>query len=66
MKRKNILVIAALVALVAALYLFYGGQQAPPGQPALLSLNGGNFSVLKDSFNSAPRSVRIVALLSPT
>jgi|HubBroStandDraft_4_1064222.scaffolds.fasta_scaffold760534_2 hypothetical protein len=67
MKSKTaIFAIGAIAALVGAFYLFYGGRETPPGQPALLSLNRGNFSVLKDSFNSAPRSVRLIALLSPT
>ena len=62
MSRKiSILAIAAMAALVAAC-----GHQTPAGQPALLSLDAGNFSALKDSFNSAPRSVRLIALLSPT
>ena len=53
--------IAAMAVLVAAC-----GHQTPAAQPGLLSLNRGNFSALKDSFNSAPGSVRLVALLSPT
>ena len=64
--RTAIFAIGAVAALVAALYFFYGGQQAPAGQPALVSLNTGNFPALKDSFNSAPRSVRLIAMLSPT
>jgi hypothetical protein len=42
------------------------GHQTPVGQPALLSLDRGNVSAVKDSFNSAPGSVRLIALLSPT
>ena len=62
MSRKiSIFAIAGVAALVAAC-----GHQTPSGQPALLSLNRGNFSTLKDSFNSAPGSVRLIALLSPT
>ena len=62
MRRKiSILAIAVMAALVAAC-----GHQAPAGQPALISLNRDNFSALKDSFNSAPGSVRVIALLSPT
>jgi hypothetical protein len=62
MSRKiSIFVIAVMAALVAGC-----GHETPSGQPALLSLNRGNISALKDSFNSAPGSVRVVALLSPT
>jgi hypothetical protein len=60
-RKTSIATIAALAALVAAC-----GHQTPPGQPGLLSLNRGNFSAIKDSFNSAPGSVRLIALLSPT
>jgi hypothetical protein len=70
MKRKtSIFVIGVVAALGAAYYVLgvLGGEhQTPAGQPALVSINAGNFSALKDSFNSAPRSVRLVALLSPT
>jgi hypothetical protein len=62
MSRKiSIFVIAGIAALVTGC-----GHQTPAGQPELLSLNRGNFSALKHSFNSAPGSVRVVALLSPT
>jgi hypothetical protein len=43
-----------------------GGHETPSGKPDLLSLNTGNFSVLKDRFNSGPRPVRVIAMLSPT
>jgi hypothetical protein len=55
---------AALVTMLFAASC--GGGHTPPGQPALLSLDAGNFSAIKDNFNSAPRSVRLIALLSPT
>jgi hypothetical protein len=61
-----IVVIGAIAAFGAAFYLLSGDHQTPVGQPALVSINAENFSALKDSFNSAARSVRIVALLSPT
>jgi hypothetical protein len=66
MKLKIALVVGVVAALVAAFYLLSGNHQTPAGQPALVSIDAGNFSVLKDSFNSAPRSVRVIALLSPT
>jgi hypothetical protein len=62
----SIVVIGAIAALGAAFYLLSGDHQTPSGQPALVSINAGNFSALKDSFNSTPRSVRVIALLSPT
>jgi hypothetical protein len=67
MKRKtSIFVVGVVAALGAGFYVLSGEHQTPAGQPALLSINAGNFSALKDSFNSAPRSVRLIALLSPT
>jgi hypothetical protein len=60
-RRTFVFAVAALAALVAGC-----GHETPAGQPGLLSLNRGNFSAIKDSFNSAPGSVRVVALLSPT
>jgi hypothetical protein len=65
-RKTSIFVVGAIAALGAAFYVLSGEHQTPSGQPALLSINSGNFSALKDSFNSAPRSVRLVALLSPT
>jgi len=61
-----ILVMGAMAALGAGCSLFSGDHQTPSGQPALVSLNAGNFSTLKDRFNRAPRSVRVIAMLSPT
>jgi hypothetical protein len=66
MNRKTASFAIVTIAALAALYWFYGGRQTPSGQPALLSIHTGNFSALKDSFNSSPRSVRLIALLSPT
>jgi hypothetical protein len=60
-RRVSILAVAALAALVAGC-----GHLTPAGQPALLSLNRDNLSAVKDRFNSAPGSVRLIALLSPT
>jgi hypothetical protein len=66
MNRKTASFAIAAIAALAALYVFYGGQRTPPGQPALFNIHSDNFSALKDSFNSAPHSVRLIALLSPT
>ena len=67
MSRKTFLfAVAALLLLVALVYWLNGGHQTPPGQPALLSLSQGNFSEVKNSFNNASRSIRLIALLSPT
>ena len=50
----------------AILYYLYGGSAVPVGQQPLLSLNDSNLGSLKDSFNAAAGSVRLVVMLSPT
>jgi hypothetical protein len=66
MKRKYILrgLLAAL--LLTALIYFYGGSQAPSGQPPLKSLTAQNLAEVKDQFNAAKDEVRVLLLLSPT
>ena len=66
MNRKYI-VAATLTALVAgALLYFYGGSQAPPGQPPLQSLTAQNVTAIENAFNAAKDDVRVLVLLSPT
>jgi hypothetical protein len=66
MKRKYILGTLLGVILVVALVYFYGGSQAPPGQPPLESLTAQNVADVKNQFNSAKDDVRVLLLLSPT
>jgi hypothetical protein len=67
MKRKSIVLSALAVALIALLYWVYGGgSEAPPGQPALVNLHADNFAALKTQFNDSRESVRVILLLSPT
>jgi hypothetical protein len=69
LKTSIVVAVAIVAGLGAAFYVFGvlgGDHRTPVGQPALVSINAGNFSELKDSFNSTRGSVRIVALLSPT
>jgi hypothetical protein len=65
---KGKVVLGALVglALIAALAYFYGGSQAPPGQPPLESVTALNVADVKNQFNSAKDDVRVLLLLSPT
>ena len=66
MKVKYILGILLGVMLVAALFYFYGGSQAPPGQPPLESVTAQNVADVKNQFNAAKDDVRVLLLLSPT
>ena len=64
--RRRLIVIAILAAIFLAGVYFYGGSQAPAGQPALVSLNASNFEGIKDQFNAVNHDVRVLLLLSPT
>jgi hypothetical protein len=65
MKPKYILGALATVLLLALIY-FYGGSQAPSGQPPLKSLTPQNVAEVKNQFNAANDDVRVLLLLSPT
>jgi hypothetical protein len=66
MSRKSIFGLIATVFLMAALVYFYGGSQAPAGQPPLQSLTPENVAVIKNAFNAASNDVRMLLFLSPT
>lgn len=66
MKRKHIFSALLAVLLLAALVYFYGGSQAPPGQPPLRRLTAHSGAEFKNEFNSAKNDVRVLLLLSPT
>jgi hypothetical protein len=64
--RKFIFSALAALALTAALVYFYGGSQAPSGQPPLVRLTPENISQFEAAFNAAKGDVRLLLLLSPT
>ena len=66
MKVKYTLTTLMIVMLVAALFYTYGGSQAPAGQPKLESLTAQNVADVRNQFNSAKNTVRVLLLLSPT
>jgi len=66
MKRKYSLGALVAVLVLAALLYFYGGSQAPAGQPPLDSLTARNVAEVKNQFNAAQDEVRVLLLLSPT
>ncbi len=66
MKRRNIGLGVATLAIFAGLFYFYGGHQTPSGQAPLADLNAANLGDLKNQFNGSHASVRMLVLLSPT
>ncbi|MGH9776257.1 MAG: hypothetical protein ACRD50_15085 [Candidatus Acidiferrales bacterium] len=67
MKRRTLVSLALVLAVLLALgWYFFGGQKVPAGQPALFALTPANFSSLRNSFNAANGNVRVVLLFSPT
>jgi hypothetical protein len=65
-KRRSILFGLVALAILAALFYFYGGHQAPNGQRPLADLNSASLADLKNEFNNSQSQVRVLVLLSPT
>ncbi len=63
---KRIFGLAAVAALGGAIFYYYGGHQAPEGQPPLADLSPANFASFQDAFNKADGEVRVVLMFSPT
>ena len=66
MNRKRILFFVLLLVVLGAAYYFYGGHSVPKGQPTLVSFSSSDLAPLKEAFNKAASSARVVVLLSPT
>ena len=66
MNRRYIIGALLAVILLGAFVYFYGGSQAPSGQPPLRSLTAENAADVKNEFNAAKDDVRVLLLLSPT
>lgn len=66
MKRRDIGLGLAALAVFAGVFYLYGGHQTPSGQVPLTELNATNLSELKNEFNGDHADVRILVLLSPT
>lgn len=66
MKRRNVGLGLAALAVFATLFYLYGGHKAPSGQPPLAYLNATNLGELKNEFNDSQASMRMLVLLSPT
>lgn len=66
MKRRNITLSFAALAVFGALFYLYGGHQTPNGQPPLADLNAATLNQLQDQFNASRADARLLVLLSPT
>jgi len=68
MRRQGPIIAAAAALAVGLLlfYQFYVGSTVPPGQRPLVHLNSSNLEALREDFNQAGRSVRLLVMLSPT
>ena len=64
-RKRTLIAISAFLAIGLAFY-FYGGHEAPVGQPPLARLTPQTLSDLKNAFNAANSEVRVLVLLSPT
>jgi len=66
MKRSRLVGLCLLAIIAAIAFYLYVGSAVPAGQPELTRLDASNFGALRNVFNEAKSSVRVVALLSPT
>jgi len=68
MKRKIMILglVLAAIGLLVFYYYYYAGSTVPEGQQPLVRLNSSNVAQLKETFNGAANSVRLVVMLSPT
>ena len=71
MKRVlTILILAVLAGLSIAgvwvAYHIYAPRRVPAGQPPLVRLTPENLGELREAFNAAAGTTRVIAMLSPT
>jgi hypothetical protein len=66
MKRRNVGLGLATLAVFAGLFYLYGGHQTPTGQAPLADLSAANLGELKNEFNGSQSNVRMLVLLSTT
>ncbi len=65
--RKALIIVALVAVLVLLAFAYYAMPgRAPAGQPALATLDPGNFGDFQRRFNGAADSIRVLLLLSPT
>jgi len=67
MNVRRLVIVALVLAIIFGLLVYlHTDSTAPPGQHALVRLDAANFSQLRDAFNAARGSVRVIAMFSPT
>lgn len=66
MSRTKLFSIVAALAVAGALFYFYTGHEAPPGQTALVDLKPENADTFRSAFNASKGEIRLLLLLSPT
>ena len=66
MTKRRVALILLLAGFAAVGWWRFGTRIVPAGQPALVTLDAATIATLRDDFNRAQDSVRIVTLLSPT
>jgi hypothetical protein len=65
--KRSLITLAVLAAIAfLAFSSYYGGNTVPHGQQPLVRLNSSNVPSLKEAFNQAADSVRLLVLVSPT
>ena len=67
MNIRRVLITALALAIIAGVFVYlYAGSSVPLGQHPLVRLNAANFAEFENAFNASTRSVRVIAMLSPT
>ena len=66
MKRTWAILLGVAAVVGAGAIYFARPGDAPPGQPALVEMNGAALAALQSEFNRTTANVRVILLLSPT
>jgi hypothetical protein len=67
MKRKSLIIVAGVAALVVLGGVYFGSpSKAPPNQKPLLTLSEANFGEFVAAFDGAAEGPRLLLLFSPT
>lgn len=65
-RRTSVLVTLLIVLAAAVLWYRFAPGEAPPGQPALVTLDSTSLQTLRADFNRDGSQARVIILLSPT
>jgi hypothetical protein len=66
MKRRWIIILTVVLALLLAGVYYSWPGHAPTGQPVLVEMDSQALSSLQTDFNRTSGSLRVILLLSPT